>query len=201
MIKEIWKDIKGYDQYYQVSNLGRVRSKDRMINNPRGLSYFKRGRILKSELDRYGYPQVSLCINQKRKAFKIHRLVANAFIQNPENKPNINHINFITNDNSIFNLEWCTQKENAIHSYKNGRLHPLKKWENIFSYDHPASKEVAQYDLEGKFINKYGSVSEANRITKIHIGNISSVCNGKKKMAGGYKWKYPQKAEIMKNER
>ena len=188
-MKEIWKDIEGYEGYYQISTFGNVRS-----------FHFKNPKLLKLR-NINGYKFVCLCINQRRRTVPIHRLVAKAFIPNPKNKPNINHINFIRNDNSIFNLEWCTQKENVMHSYKNGRMHPLKNWENIFSYDHHSSKEVAQYDLDGKFINKYGSVHEANRITKINTGDISSVCNGKKKMAGGYKWEYPEEIEIVENEK
>ena len=109
--EEVWKDIPNCEGY-QVSNKGNVKS----------LSYSRTGKegILKLCLCSMGYPMVSLGINGKMKSKRVHRIVAETFISNPEGKPNINHINGIKTDNRMENLEWCTQKENVHHSEKNG---------------------------------------------------------------------------------
>ena len=105
-LKEVWKDIEGYEDRYQVSNLGRMK---RVIT----------GRILKSGKNRGGYLYVNLCKNGKYKTHKIHRQVAQAFIPNPENKPEINHIDEDKSNNVISNLEWSTRKENVNHGTRN----------------------------------------------------------------------------------
>ena len=119
--KEQWKDIKGYEDHYQVSNLGRVRSKDRYVKRKNGRNTFCKGQ-LKNGTPHYKnkYISVMLKVEQKEKRVFIHRLVAEHFIPNPENKATVNHKNGDKNDNSVFNLEWCTQKENNQHSYDIG---------------------------------------------------------------------------------
>lgn len=111
---EKWKDVWGYEDYYQVSTLGRVRSKDRVVRAGKA-EYNKRGRILKQDKTTTGYLKVGLSVNGKRKEFKVHRLVANAFISNEFKKPYINHKDMDTKNNNVSNLEWCTQKENMQH--------------------------------------------------------------------------------------
>lgn len=117
-MQEIYKDIVGYEGLYQVSNLGNVKS-------------FKYGkqRILKPGVNKCGYLNLNLWINSFSKNFKIHRLVAKAFIENIDNKEYVNHINGIKTDNRVENLEWCTASENQLHSYKLG-LKIAKKGEN-----------------------------------------------------------------------
>jgi hypothetical protein len=119
--KEIWKDVLGYEEIYQVSNLGNVKSLQRLIRlgyRPR----IKKETILKNSIEFYGYYVVNLCKNLKHKKTKVHRIVAEAFIPNPENKPQINHKNGIKTDNCVENLEWCTNQENAIHANKNNLI-------------------------------------------------------------------------------
>lgn len=106
----IWKDVKGYEEYYEVSDTGKVRSKDRWVNN-NGTMEFRKGRELRSANCR-GYRLVALCVDAKPYKAKVHRLVAEAFIPNPDNKPEVNHINTVKDDNRVENLEWCTKSEN-----------------------------------------------------------------------------------------
>jgi hypothetical protein len=117
---EVWKDINGYKSKYQISNLGNVKSLSRFINNGIG-GYISKERILKLAPDRVGYSTVTL-MNGNRKQAKVHRLVAEHFIDNAESKLCVNHINFIKSDNRVENLEWCTHKENAQHSISNNKF-------------------------------------------------------------------------------
>lgn len=119
---EIWKDVEGYEDYYQVSNFGRVRSKDRLRSNgDRGYCKVK-GKILKNAKNELGYHILGLSVNGNRKMVKVHRLVAKAFISNPERKPFVNHMDGNPQNNHVSNLEWCTQKENMQHAYDSGLM-------------------------------------------------------------------------------
>ena len=117
---EEWKDIEGFEGYYQVSNLGRVKSLPRIRKTGTGY-YVSKTKILTPSLMQ-GYVQNALCMNGKAKSYRTHRLVAFAFIPNPENKPCINHKNSIRSDNWVENLEWCTRAENTKHAMENGRM-------------------------------------------------------------------------------
>lgn len=113
MQNEIWKDVPGYSGMYQVSNLGRVKSLNRRVNGPKRNGRIVNERILKPGLDLYGYKIVVLFNGKSRKTCTVHRLVAMAFVPNPENKPEIDHINTIRTDNRVENLRWATRKENG----------------------------------------------------------------------------------------
>lgn len=116
---EIWKDIKGYEGLYQVSNLGNVKSLTRKVGNGKGF-YIRNEKELKQAYSSTGYKVVALCKVGKQRMFKVHRLVAIAFVDNPLNKPYVNHIDGNIENNLMENLEWVTHRENIIHAYKTG---------------------------------------------------------------------------------
>ena len=119
---EIWKDIQGYENYYQVSNLGNVKSLRRTIIRKNGRPYTEKEKILRQYEDNKGYMYVCLCFNGKIKSIKVHRPVANSFIFNENNKPQVNHIDYNKKNNRVENLEWCTNLENYIHARKNTNI-------------------------------------------------------------------------------
>ena len=194
-MEEIWKDIEDYEGY-QVSNLGRVRSLDRY--NSRG--YWIKGCILKPIMDKKGYLTVGLSKNNQRKAFKVHRLVALHFIPNIENKPEIDHINTIKTDNTVFlnedgsvnydktNLRWVTPKENS-----NNPLSIVNKSESKKGIKNHRHQPVLQYDKDGNFIREWDTMTEAETTLNI-THKIHYVCQGKRKTCGGYIWKYKRTA-------
>lgn len=148
-MKEVWKDINGYEGCYQVSNLGRIKSLDRMTNNQYG-EYFMKGRILKNSIIKdKGYCRVSLNNGNGKISKRVHRLVAEAFIPNPENKPEVNHKDGNKLNNCVSNLEWCTNKENIEHSIRTG----LKNIVMDVLIVHPNSQKKILYLLE-KIIKK-----------------------------------------------
>lgn len=118
MQEKIWKDVVGYEGYYQVNDCGLIKSLERIVNYKENHSGLRKERILKTNITKAGYVHATICIDKMNKTVKAHRLVAIAFIPNPENKPFVNHINGIKHDNRVNNLEWCTAKENTIHAFK-----------------------------------------------------------------------------------
>lgn len=170
---EQWKNIKGYDGKYQVSDLGRVRS----LKN--GNSH-----ILKTLLVANGYLQVALCKNGNIKRHLVHRLVADAFIPNPNNLPQVNHKDENKGNNVKTNLEWCTPKYNM--NYGTARTRTIKAQRN-----HPnKSKPVYQYTLNGTFVKSYPSTMEVERQTGYGNSKISDCCRGRYKKAYGFIWSY-----------
>lgn len=177
MVNENWRDIEGYEGLYQVSNLGRVKSLERDVNSRSGKRKEKE-KILKQNNNRYMY--VGLSKNCKTKCFTVHRLVAKAFLPNPENKPQIDHINTDKSDNRVENLRWVTPKENM----KNPITY-IYRCDNNYK-----SKPILQFTLDGVVIKQWQSMSEASRTLKISQGNIYMCCNGKRNKAGNYIWSY-----------
>ena len=123
---EVWKDIEGYEGLYQVSTCGNIKSLAKPRKNGNGRCYIQKEKLLKQSFTSTGYKKVELYKDGKRKSFKVHRLVAIAFISNPDNKPEVNHIDGNKINNNIDNLEWVTSSENTIHAYETG-LSPNKK--------------------------------------------------------------------------
>lgn len=121
-IKEEWRPIKGYEGFYEVSNLGRVRSLDREIVRNDERKQFYHGITLKNIITKIGYAAVFLCKNNKYTLSHIHRVVATAFIPNPQSLPQVNHIDGNKQNNHVDNLEWCTAKQNTIHAFNTGLI-------------------------------------------------------------------------------
>lgn len=181
---EEWKDIKGYEGYYQVSNLGNVKSLEREIKNHSGYVKTVKGITLKQSMHPDGYMLLGLRKNNIPENKRAHRLVAEAFIPNPKKKRCVNHINGIKHDNTVANLEWCTYKENMEHAFKMG-----------LSVPHNTSKVTAMYDLNNNFIKKFKSQSEAvlwlknNGWPKACSSAISEASSGIIKTCYKYIWK------------
>ncbi len=118
-MEEIWKDIKGYEGLYQVSNLGRVKSLDRYVNYKNKSKAVRKGVIRKAKIGK-GYFLINLSKDGVKRFFLVHRIVAETFLENPSSKKTVNHINGIKTDNTVNNLEWSTYSENAIHAHNLG---------------------------------------------------------------------------------
>jgi hypothetical protein len=119
-MKEIWKDVIGYEGHYKVSNKGRVRSLTRYIKHPIHKKIRIKGKILKLENNRLGYKSIRLCKDGGSRKHFVHRLVCRAFVDNPKNKPQVNHLDANPANNCVDNLEWCTQSENIKYAYDIG---------------------------------------------------------------------------------
>ena len=196
-MEEIWKDVVGYEGLYQVSNLGRIKSLERNWNvtNQYGKEFVSstKEKILKSTKYNMGYLYVSLS-NIKTKNVPVHRLVATAFISNPNNYKIVNHKDGDKLNNCVDNLEWCTQKFNVDHAWRNGLMKPAKgNKSGMFGKkgrNHPISKAVYKCDLNGKILEKYDTVKEASESINVKMSNISSCCHKKQQTSGGYRWRF-----------
>ena len=167
---EIWHDIENYEGLYQISNKGRVKS-----------LYNGSERILRPVIDRYGYYKIMLYNDSVRKIFSIHRLVAQAFIPNLYNKPQVNHLDENKKNNSVDNLEWATAKENSNYGSRNEKVADSR------------SKPILQYSKSGDFIREWKSAAEVERVLGINNSDIIQCCKGRRKSAGGYIWRYKEK--------
>ena len=186
MNTEIWKDIEGYEGYYQVSNLGNVRSLDRIEYDPfnrggcNGRKRLLKGRVLKQGTGTNGYRYVNLSVNQKSKKYSIHRLVAEAFIPNPDNLPTVDHINRNKTDNTVSNLRWLSHYDNCAtihigqHYYdKSLERNPtaktvvgIKDGEIVETFD-CAKKMTDKYSI------KYSTLKQQLQKNKCYINGIN----------------------------
>lgn len=171
---ETWKPIKGFEGFYEVSDLGNVRS----------LNYHNCGIVknLTPTIDKYGYLRVCLSKDDSQFNRCVHRLVALAFLDNPDGLPQINHINEDKTDNRLCNLEWCTCKYNNNHGTRNKRVSENKRNTNC--------KRVLQLDLNGNLIREWDSLHEINRQLGFDTAHISKVCKGLKKTGYGFMWRF-----------
>ena len=178
---EDFKDVKGFEGKYQVSNMGNVKS----LN----FNHTKKERLLSTKGLRSGYPTVSL--GRKSNA-RVHRLVAETFLKRPIGKDQVNHINGIKTDNRLSNLEWVTGSENMQHALKNNLWKPSIEKARKISHE-KSSIAVSQINEKGDVVNTFKSIASAER--KTGIKHISCVTSGKRKRAGGFYWKRAETAE------
>lgn len=174
---EMWKPIEGYEGLYEVSNLGRVKSLKRLHTKERILSYF---------LNRQGYQRVNLWKENQSKKYSVHRLVAKAFVDNPENKNVVNHIDENKQNNCSCNLEWVTGLENHNCGTINKRI------SKSLTNNQKKSKPVKAFDDDGNCIGSFPSVYEASRSTGINVSSIRDCLHCRSKHAGGYIWQFTE---------
>lgn len=203
---EVWKPVKGFEGLYEVSNLGRIMALPKIVTR-RGKSYNIKSKIMKPQQSGNGYLKICLHDNGRTSFLFVHRIVAQAFIPNPENKPCIDHINTIRDDNRVENLRWCTFKEN-----RNNPITCKKTSDSLKGIDRVnvnkrmqlrdkqnASKRVYQYDLNGNYIKSFGSVMEAARELGVKTKCISTECSSSH-YAYGYLWYYEKYDKVNKHK-
>lgn len=189
--KELWMPVPGYEGLYEVSNLGNVRS------------LFRFKKQLKWNITRNGYATVQLFKQKQSKRVLVHRLVAMAFIQNPENHPQVNHINENKLDNSARNLEWVTAKENMNHGTR------LQRQLKAIDYSTESRKQIARVNgrkackpvvqmRDGKVVARFNSAKQASIMTGLNHSHICECASGKRyKTVGGYNWKYERNDDLL----
>ena len=183
-IQPKWKDIVGYENEYQINQFGEIRT---LKDSPK----LKKYDVLKPQISkRNGYVYQMLYKNGKEKLLRVHRLVAMAFLPNPNNLPQVNHKDGNKQNNSVDNLEWCEQSDNMKHAYKNGLQIPSENQRRaIINTNKLKQKKVCQIK-DGEVINTFSGISEASRQTKISISCILRCCNLKRKSTNGYEWRF-----------
>lgn len=174
--EEIWKDIAGYEGLYQISTEGQVKNIKKRKNK----------KLIKNWA---GYLRVQLSSKNKGKIFSIHRLVAIAFINNPKNHPEVNHIDHNRENNNFSNLEWCTRSYNAKHSFTRSDRVIARAWLGKSGALHPMSKQVIQ-KFNGVEIARFDSQGEAARVLSIRPSGISRCCVGNRKSYKGFIWQF-----------
>jgi hypothetical protein len=174
---EIWKDINEFNNEYQISNLGRIRSKEAVIIRSNGSPYKRESKILKPALDK-GYLKGAVCVNKKMISYKIHKLVANYFVDGKKDGLEVNHINGVKSDNNSQNLEWVTHSENIIHAVKIGLL-PVTRGSQRVQAKMDEQTVLKIYDLRSKGLQR-----------KLILSELGITINMYKDVIRGKSWKH-----------
>ena len=178
MNREIWKQIAGYEELYEISSFGNVRSLDRVVPHTTKRQKRCAGKTISHDINWAGYHRVTLFKEHKRTRYAVHRLVAEAFVPNINNLPQINHKDENPHNNCASNLEWCDNKYNINYGTRTERASSHLR------------KPVLQLDMNGAVVGRYISQNEAERQTGILQSCISRVCLGGARQSGGYIWRY-----------
>jgi len=177
-MEEIWKDIVGYEGYYQISNQGRVKSCERYVKKRNGGQKFIGERYMKLFYCPGGYLEVLLTKNSVVKPKLIHRLVAEAFLDNPNNYPQVNHRDEDKSNNHVDNLEWCTPKYNANYGTRNEKMSLAFR------------KPVLQKDMQGNIVKRWDYIKQIYDETGMDQSLIIQCCKGRREKYKGFKWEY-----------
>ena len=183
MISEIWKDVVGYEGYYMVSNLGKVKSLDMVILRSDGRKIHHKGKMLSPTTNNKGYYMVNLHKNSKHKFCTIHRLVAKAFIPNPYDLPCVNHKDENPKNCNVDNLEWCDYTYNNNYGTRSERARLTKMNGKL-------CKAVNQYTINGELIKQWVSTKQVERELGYSNCCVGRCCRGLQDVAYGYKWQY-----------
>lgn len=194
-MEETWKDVVGFKGYYIVSNMGNVKSVDRYVEGKNGSLRFQKGVLMNLQESKKGYLVVILHKHGLFYQKQVHRLVAEAFIKNPYDLPQVNHKDTNKHNNCVENLEWITNydnmqhaiEHNCYHDFTEKQLSSVKK--NLEFANIKRRIPVAKCDNNWNIIDKYESIISAAKINNLSDSHISQCCNGKRKSCGGYKWK------------
>lgn len=183
-MEKIWKDVIGYEGFYEVSSIGNIRSVGRTVTRIDGVQYFKKSKLMSPCLSSCNYLTVTLTDSASQKSVLVHRIVAMAFVDGFDETLFVNHKDGNKLNNSVENLEWVTRKENVSHACKLGLIPK--------DADRKDSKKIIQCDKKGNFIKEFDSLKQVQRTLGIPVSNLSAVANNYKhhKTAGGYSWKY-----------
>ena len=221
MYIELWKWIPGYEGYYMASTHGRVKSVDRYVGYKKSGQRLMKGKILKQNTDKVGYKIVQLNKNGKGKLFKVHRLVAQVFLENSSNLPQVNHKDENKQNNNVDNLEWISPKDNMNYGTRNERISKTKKgrqfteehrknisknnakyWKGKKGKDSAYSKPVLMFTKNDEFIKRFDCVADANEfLEKDRCNhNICLCARGINKTAFGFKWVYEEDFDTLSPE-
>lgn len=188
-MKEVWKDIKGYEGYYQISNKGRVKSLPRLRNAKN--KFISRERILKNQDNSKGYLRVELKANNKKQKFFVHRLVAEHFLDKPKGCNIVNHLDCNPHNNNVENLEWTTFKGNSRYMKEQGRDRRTPIWiERLTKTQRKVNgKKVIGISINGNMVLRYDAVNEVKK-DGFHPSCVSECCNNLRQTHKGFLWRF-----------
>ena len=183
-IQPKWVDIVGYENEYQVNQFGQIRT---LKNSPK----CKKFDLLKPQTSKKnGYVYQMLYKKGKQKLLRVHRIVAMAFLPNPNNLPQVNHKDGDKQNNKVDNLEWCMQSDNMLHAYKNGLQTPSEKQRQAIINTNKLKQKKVVLIKDGITVKMFDSLSEASRQTKISVSHISRCCTQKRNATNGVEWRF-----------
>lgn len=189
-MQEIWKPVKEYENLYMISNLGKVKSLDRITKNGRG-EFLKKGKILTNNINNMGYEYLYLKDGGRNRKVYVHRLVASAFIPNPNNKKEVNHIDCNPLNNKADNLEWVSHKENMAYMSKLGRSNKTGQWlEKIKKKNISRAKSVLQIDSNTNEILNIYKTMQSVKNKGFDPCSVCMCCKGYRQTHKGYIWRY-----------